>query len=71
MGSMFRFIQENLFHVAPILIVGVFAVAITIERVKALFYTYPLRNAPAFREPRTPSRSGLGGLRSFRTETRS
>lgn len=50
MGSMFRFIQENLFHVAPILIVGVFAVAITIERVKALFYTYPLHNAASFFE---------------------
>lgn len=47
---MLRFIQENFFHVAPILLMAVFAIAIVTERVRALFFTYPLHSASAFFE---------------------
>ena len=43
-----EFIQNNLLHVLPILISGVFAVAIIFERSKALIKTYPLQNSIVF-----------------------
>ena len=48
--GLIRFIQEHFFHVAPILIIGVFALAIVLERGRALFYVYPLKEPGAFFE---------------------
>jgi len=43
-------ILENLIHVGPLVTLGVFACAISIERFFALFTAYPLRNAEQFFE---------------------
>lgn len=48
MTAFLNFIKENILHVAPILIVGGFGLAIIIERSKVLFGTYPLRNTQSF-----------------------
>ena len=48
--NLLDFIQNNLAHVLPILLVGVVAVAIILERFRTLVMRYPLRNAPAFFE---------------------
>lgn len=42
------FIQHNFWHVAPLLAVGVFGVAIVIERLNSLFKTYPLQEKKQF-----------------------
>ena len=44
----FEFIKNNLMHVAPILISGVIAGAIVIERAQTLFKTYSIQNADSF-----------------------
>ena len=46
--SIFDFIVNNLAHVAPILIAGAFAIAIILERSRALFKTYPIRDQQGF-----------------------
>lgn len=48
MENIFDFIKSNFFHVAPILIAGVIAIAIVVERVKTLVFTYPLNNVSGF-----------------------
>lgn len=48
MGSWMDFFKNNLGHVAPILIAGVIALAIIIERSKALFQTYALKDTEGF-----------------------
>lgn len=48
MENFFDFVRNNLFHTAPLLLVGGFAVAIIIERWQALFVTYPMKNANGF-----------------------
>jgi biopolymer transport protein ExbB len=53
MNSFFDFLRTNFLHVAPILIAGTFAVAITIERSRALFKTYPIQNSRDFFEKLT------------------
>ena len=50
MGEYFEFIRTNFWHVAPLLLAGTFAVAIIIERVRALFQVYPIRNPESFFE---------------------
>src|ERR1700761_7786268 len=45
---MLRFIQEHFVHVAPILLVGIVAVAIAVERFRALLYVYPMQGAGTF-----------------------
>ena len=50
MGEYFEFIRTNFWHVAPLLLAGTFAVAIIIERVRALFQIYPIRNPESFFE---------------------
>src|SRR4051812_10809957 len=42
------FLRENLSHAAPILICGFVAVAIIVERYRALFWVYPLANRGKF-----------------------
>lgn len=44
----FEFIVSNIGHVAPILIAGIFGVAIITERVKVLFKIYPLQGRREF-----------------------
>ena len=48
MESLFGFIKEHVFHVAPILLVGGVAFAITLERWRALFFVYPMKNTADF-----------------------
>lgn len=48
MGNLMDFFKNNLGHVAPILIAGAFALAIIIERAKALFQTYSLKDTDGF-----------------------
>jgi biopolymer transport protein ExbB len=48
MSGFFDFLQGNILHVAPILIAGAFAVAIILERGRALFKTYPIQNSREF-----------------------
>lgn len=45
-----EFIQNNLSHVLPILIAGAIAIAIMVERFRALLSTYPMQNSKAFFE---------------------
>lgn len=42
------FIRENFMHVAPILIAGAVAIAIIMERTRALFIVYPIQNSEKF-----------------------
>jgi biopolymer transport protein ExbB len=46
--SLFEFLRTNFFHVAPILIVGAIAAAITLERTWALLFHYPMKHVPQF-----------------------
>ncbi len=48
MGDFAEFLKTNLVHVAPILIAGAFAVAIIVERTKALYQDFPIRNSEEF-----------------------
>ena len=53
MGNFFEFIRSNFWHVFPILLAGTFATAIMIERTRALFQVYPIKNPEAFFEKLT------------------
>jgi len=46
--NFFEFIANNLSHVLPILISAAIAAAIILERYKALFIEYPMKNAGSF-----------------------
>jgi len=48
MAQFFDFIRTSFLHVAPILIAGAFAVAIILERARALFKVYPIRDQQGF-----------------------
>ncbi|MGZ3688896.1 MAG: MotA/TolQ/ExbB proton channel family protein [Bdellovibrionota bacterium] len=50
MGNLVDFLKDNFFHVAPILLAGGFAVAIILERTKALLWSYPISNPTHFFE---------------------
>jgi biopolymer transport protein ExbB/TolQ len=47
---MMQFLRDSFWHVAPILIAGAIAVAIIVERARALFTLYPIRDARGFFE---------------------
>src|SRR4051812_256657 len=42
------FLKSNFMHVMPIFVAGAIALAIAVERMVALFQTYPIRNLDAF-----------------------
>lgn len=44
----FEFLKNNLGHVAPILLVGTFGLAIIAERARALFMVYPVKDKDGF-----------------------
>jgi len=48
MSDFMEFLRTSFFHVAPILVAGAFATAIILERVRALYTQYPLRDQDAF-----------------------
>jgi biopolymer transport protein ExbB/TolQ len=48
MGGFFEFLSSNIWHVLPILVAGGFAVAISAERLRALFSVYPIKNSEEF-----------------------
>jgi biopolymer transport protein ExbB len=48
--GMIQFITEHLSHSLPVLICGVFALAIVLERVRALYLAYPIRDSHGFFE---------------------
>ena len=48
MSGFFEFIRTSFLHVAPILIAGAIAAAIIVERTRALFQIYPIRDIQGF-----------------------
>lgn len=50
MNELLTFLRHNFIHAAPILLVGGIALAITIERVRALMLVYPLKSQDRFFE---------------------
>lgn len=44
MSDFFEFLRTSFWHVAPILIIGAFALAIIVERTRALFIIYPVKD---------------------------
>ena len=46
--NFFEFIQTNLAHVAPLILMGGFAIAVIVDRVKALFKEYPIQDVTGF-----------------------
>jgi biopolymer transport protein ExbB len=48
MGNIAQFIKENFWHVMPILVAAVLAIAIVMERLRALFVTYPMHDRKQF-----------------------
>jgi biopolymer transport protein ExbB len=50
MGSFSDFLRENVGHVLPIIIAGVVALAIIVERLRALYWVYPIANEKKFFE---------------------
>lgn len=46
--NFFEFLKNNLSHVAPILIAGAFGLAIMLERSRALFMVYPVKDKDGF-----------------------
>ena len=45
-----KFVQDNFAHVAPILLAALIGLAITIERFRALVFSYPIRQSASFFE---------------------
>jgi biopolymer transport protein ExbB/TolQ len=50
MGDLIDFVGNNFLHIGPILLAAIFAIAIIIERSKALLFSYPIRNMRGFFE---------------------
>ncbi|HAR44002.1 MAG TPA: MotA/TolQ/ExbB proton channel family protein [Bdellovibrionales bacterium] len=48
MSGFFEFLKTSFFHVAPILFVGAIGIAIIIERSRALFSVYPIKDQRGF-----------------------
>lgn len=48
MGNFMQFLRESFFHVAPILVAGAIAIAIVVERARALYQIYPIANSESF-----------------------
>lgn len=50
MGNFIDFLRTSFWHVAPILLAGAFAIAIILERMRVLYWVYPLRKSHEFFE---------------------
>lgn len=50
MGGFLQFLETSFWHVLPIFVVGIFAIAIIVERLRALYWVYPLGNTEGFFE---------------------
>ncbi len=50
MSDFFEFIRASFWHVSPILVASVVAVAIIVERTKALYSSYPIKDMDGFFE---------------------
>jgi biopolymer transport protein ExbB/TolQ len=48
MSGFFDFIRNNFSHAAPILVAGAVALVITVERIRALFQVYPIKDKQGF-----------------------
>lgn len=48
MGGFFEFVRNNLLHVAPVLAAGAIAIAIVLERSRALFQQLPIKDSQGF-----------------------
>jgi biopolymer transport protein ExbB/TolQ len=48
MATFFDFIRTNFLHVAPIILAGMIAVGIIVERTRALFSVYPIHDVQGF-----------------------
>lgn len=48
MSAFFDFLRTSFFHVAPILLAGVIGIAIIVERSRALFSVYPVKDSRSF-----------------------
>jgi biopolymer transport protein ExbB/TolQ len=48
MSAFFEFLRDHFFHAAPILVAGVLAAAIVLDRARLLYITYPLRDIGSF-----------------------
>jgi biopolymer transport protein ExbB len=48
MSGFFEFIRTSFWHVVPILVSGAIAIAIMLERTRALFVVYPIRDLQGF-----------------------
>jgi len=53
MSNFFEFLRTNFWHVLPLLVAAAIATAIIVERIKALFQTYPIKDPQAFFEKLT------------------
>lgn len=50
MLNILEFLKTNFFHVAPILVAGIFAFVIALERITAVVIHYPMKDSKAFFE---------------------
>lgn len=50
MLGLLEFIKTHFYHVAPIILAGIFALAIIVERLRALYLVYPIRDEDGFFE---------------------
>jgi biopolymer transport protein ExbB/TolQ len=50
MDTFYGYLREHPFHAAPLILIAMFAVAITCERLRALFWVYPLQDMTGFFE---------------------
>ncbi len=48
MGNFFEFLRTGFWHIAPLLVAAVFAVAIIAERMRALYNIYPIKDTQGF-----------------------
>jgi biopolymer transport protein ExbB/TolQ len=48
MNGIITFIQNNFVHAGPIFLLAVFSVVIVLDRINALYFTYPMENSGAF-----------------------
>jgi biopolymer transport protein ExbB len=48
MADLLIMIKESIWHLGPILVAGIIAIAIVLERIRALYFNYPIRNEKAF-----------------------
>lgn len=46
--NMLEFLRDHFWHAFPILVAGAFAVAIIAERIRSVFFHYPMKDVPGF-----------------------